>query len=60
VVCSDLYAGFINAAKEVFGRKTYVCADRFHVTKLYRNGLDSLRKKEMKRLKKELSADQYK
>ena len=60
VVCSDLYAGFISAAKEAFGRKAYVCADRFHVTRLYRNGLDSLRKKEMKRLKKELSADQYK
>jgi len=50
-VCSDLYVGFMNAAKEVFGKKIIV-ADRFHVTKLYREGLDALRKKEMKRLKK--------
>jgi transposase len=31
-----------------------VIADRFHVAKLYREGLDALRKKEMKRLKREL------
>jgi transposase len=34
--------------------------DRFHVAKLYRNGLDELRKKELKRLKKELSKEEYK
>jgi len=60
VVCSDLYKGFINAAKEAFGKRVAVCADRFHVAKLYREGLDSLRKKEMKRLKKELSEKEYK
>jgi transposase len=59
-VCSDLYKGFISAAKEVFGKRVAVCADRFHVAKLYREGLDSLRKKEMKRLKKELSEAEYK
>ena len=57
-VCSDLYVGFMNAAKEVFGKKIIV-ADRFHVTKLYREGLDALRKKEMKRLKKELPKHEY-
>ena len=59
-ICSDLYKGFINAAKEVFGRKVVIIADRFHVVKLYRKGLESLRKKEMKRLKKELSEADYK
>ena len=59
-VCADLCKSFINAAKEVFGRKTLVIADRFHIAKLYRDGLESLRKTEMKRLKKELSAQDYK
>ena len=60
VVCSDLYEGYIHAAREVFGRKVRVTADRFHVAKLYRKGVDNLRKKEMKRLKAELPKDQYK
>jgi transposase len=60
IICSDLYTGFINAAKEVFGKKIKVVADRFHVAKLYRKGLESLRKKEMKRLIKELSDTRYK
>jgi len=59
-VCSDLYDGFINAAKEVFGTRIRVVADRFHVAKLYRKGLDSLRKQELKRLRGELSEEEYK
>jgi transposase len=59
-VCSDLYKGFINAAKEVFGKKIKVVADRFHVAKLYREGLETLRKTEMNRLKKELPEAEYK
>jgi transposase len=59
-ICSDLYVGFINAAKEVFGKKIRIIADRFHVAKLYRGSIDTLRKKEMKRLKKELSEQEYK
>lgn len=59
-VCSDLYVGFINAAKEVFGKRIQIIADRFHVAKLYRNGLDTLRKSEMKRLKKTLKDEEYK
>lgn len=58
-ICSDLYSGFINAAKEIFGKKVPIVADRFHVVKLYREGFETLRKKEMKRLKKELSKDKY-
>jgi transposase len=58
-VCSDLYDGFINAAKEVFGKRTTIVADRFHVARLYRKGLDTLRKQELKRLKEELSEEDY-
>lgn len=58
-VCSDLYDGFINAAKEVFGDRV-VTADRFHVAKLYRKKLIIIRKSELKRLKKLLSTEEYK
>ena len=58
-VCSDMYDGFVNAAKEVFGKKVIVI-DRFHVAKLYRNCMDGLRKKELKRLKEELTEEEYK
>jgi transposase len=60
VVCSDMYEGYINAVKEVLGKRVQVVVDRFHVAKLYRQGLDKLRKKELKRLKKELSEVDYK
>jgi transposase len=58
-VCTDMYDGFINAAKEVFGKRTRIVVDRFHVAKLYRKGLDTLRIKELKRLKEELSEEEY-
>ena len=60
IICSDLYKGFVIAAKEVFGRKVLVVADRFHIAKLYRSKLDTLRTQEMQRLKKELPEDEYK
>ena len=41
-----------------FGRQK-VIVDRYHVAKLYRNALDSVRIKEMKRLKNLLSAEKY-
>ncbi len=59
-VCTDLYEGFINAAKEVFAKRVQITADRFHVAKLYRKSVDKLRTKEMKCLKEELSEDNYK
>jgi transposase len=58
-VCSDMYEGFVNAAKEVLGKRVKLVIDRFHVAKLYRAGLDSLRKHELKRLKQMLSAEEY-
>jgi transposase len=54
-----MYDGFINAAKEVFGDKVKIIIDRFHVAKLYRKGLDTLRKAEMKRLKNTLLKEEY-
>jgi transposase len=56
-VCSDMYDGFIHAAQEVFGKRMRIVIDRFHVAKLYRKGLDRLRKQELQRLKQELSAE---
>ena len=58
-VCCDLYEGYINAAKSVFKKKVPVVADRFHVKKLYHKALVTLRKAELKRLKKSLSAEEY-
>lgn len=58
-VCSDLYDGYINASKAVFGRAR-ITADRFHVAKLYRKKLIVVRKSELKRLKKSLSEEDYK
>ena len=58
-ICSDRYEGFVNAAKEVFGKRVKIVMDRFHVAKLYRRGVDSLRQHELRRLKKELSAEAY-
>jgi len=59
-VCSDMYKGFINASEEVFDKTTRVVIDRFHVAKLYRQPLDHVRKRELKRLKNTLSVSQYK
>ena len=58
-MCCDLYDGFVNAAREVLGKRVKIVSDRFHVAKLYRSGLDKLRKQEMKRLKEELSDEDY-
>lgn len=58
-VCCDMYDGYINAVKEVFGKSIPVVVDRFHVAGLYRKSLVSLRKKELARLRKELSQEAY-
>jgi transposase len=58
-VCCDLYDGYMNACQEVFKNKIAIVADRFHVRKLYRKSLVTLRKSELKRLKKELPAKEY-
>lgn len=58
-VCTDLYEGYTEAAREVFGDKVLVTADRFHVEKLHRKVVDDVRKKEMRRLKEELPKEEY-
>jgi len=57
-VCTDMWTAYINAAKEVLGQAVVV-VDRFHVAQKYRNCADKLRKKELKRLKAELSEAEY-
>lgn len=59
-VCSDLYEGYINAAKEVFKKTIPIVADRFHVANKYRECLIKLRISELKRLKVKLPENQYK
>jgi transposase len=57
-ICTDMWKAYINAAKEVLA-ETVVVVDRFHVAQKYRDCADKLRKQELKRLKAELSADEY-
>lgn len=57
--CCDMYDGYINAAREIFGDQIPIVVDRYHVAKLYRAALISLRKKELERLRRELSKEDY-
>ncbi len=63
-VCTDMWEGYINAVKEF--RHAHpedvsldIVIDRFHVAKNYRKCVDKLRQREIRRLKKELSEEQY-
>jgi transposase len=60
IACCDMYDGYVNAVKEIFGNKVKIIIDRFHVAKNYRKCIDSVRKKELKRLQKELTEEEYK
>jgi transposase len=60
IACCDMYDGYINAVKETLGNKVKIVIDRFHVAKNYRRCIDTLRKQELKRLKKELTESEYK
>jgi len=59
-VCVDMWKHYIAAVKEVFGAEVDITVDRYHVAKKYREAADKLRQKELRRLKKKLSEDQYK
>jgi len=52
-----MHDGYMYAAMEVF-RTQAVVVDRYHVAKLYRKPLDTLRIKEMVRLKAKLDEDE--
>ena len=57
-VCSDMYEGYINAAKEALPGVDVVI-DRFHVAKHYNEGVDQLRKTTLRTLKQTLSEASY-
>ena len=61
---TDMWDGYIFAVEEYIAEQEDVAAslviDRFHVAQQYREGFDALRKKELKRLKKELPEETYK
>lgn len=52
-VCTDIWEGYISAVAEVLPNATIVL-DRFHVMRHARDGVDTLRKQEVRRLKKAL------
>jgi len=58
-VCCDMWEAYVAAVRESLPRATIVI-DRFHVAQHYRDGADSLRKQELKRLRQELSKDEAK
>ena len=51
--CTDMWEGYISAVEQVLPHATLVI-DRFHVARHYRDSVDTLRKQELRRLKKEL------
>ena len=57
-VCSDMYEGFINAAREALP-DAEVVIDRFHVAAHYNKGVDTLRKTVLKELKQGLDKETY-
>jgi transposase len=52
-VCTDMWDAYVTAVREVLPHAAIVI-DRFHVAKHYRDGTDTLRKQEFKRLRAEL------
>ena len=58
-VCCDLWEAYTEAIREELPTVRIV-ADRFHVTRHYRDAADEVRKQELHRLKKELSEEAYK
>lgn len=60
---TDMWEGYMNAVEEYIKAHDDVTAhlvvDRFHVAQQYRDGFDSLRKQELKRLKEELPKETY-
>jgi transposase len=62
-VCTDMWDGYSNAVKDFVQAhddvEIAIVVDRFHVAKTYRDCVDQLRKQEVRRLKKELSDEQY-
>jgi transposase len=53
-----MYQGFISAVRDKLPTARSVI-DRFHVAKGYRSCADAVRKPEVRRLRQEMSKDQY-
>jgi transposase len=62
-VCTDMWDGYVNAVRESLQSdpecQVELVIDRFHVAEHYYEAADTLRKKEMKRLKHDLPAEEY-
>ena len=58
-VCTDIWEAYIAAVRQVLPHVALVI-DRFHVAKHYRDGADTLRKQELKRLHAELPKETIK
>jgi transposase len=62
--CSDMWEGYLSAIADFLDAhpaiEVKVVIDRFHVAKNYRDDFDTLRKKELRRLRQELPEDTYK
>lgn len=59
-ICVDMCDSYISAVKDELGTDIPIVVDRFHVAKLYRKAITKLRCDELKRLRSELSEDEYK
>lgn len=57
-VCTDIWEGYSTAVQEVLPTVT-IAIDRFHVARHYRDAVDTLRKQELRRLKRELPKEAY-
>lgn len=58
VVCTDMWEDYVSAVQEQLPHVTIV-VDRFHVARHYRDGVDTLRKQEVKRLRATLPQEQH-
>jgi len=62
-ITTDMWDGYLQAAADFVQEhddvESEIVIDRFHVAQNYRKGFDSLRKKEFKRLKRELNDEVY-
>ncbi len=58
-VCCDMWEAYVMAVQAILPRAAIVI-DRFHVAQHYREGVDGLRKQELKRLRQELPEDEAK
>ncbi len=62
--CSDMWDGYLGAATDFIATfpkvRAHIVIDRFHVAQNYRHDFDTLRKKELRRLRQELPETSYK